>query len=272
MLCILAGCYSAPQPDCGFFCSSAGECPADYHCAADGICHLDGTPADTNCGRDAGVDARIPDTTGDVSPPQVSLFNPGDGVTGVPVSTLIQAGFTEPVLNTAQGMSVRYGAGAGEAVAGTITYDPGTHVATFTPDAPLVGNNLHVVSLSSIIIDNAGNSLVPLTWTFVTANDGVGPVVSMTTPANTATAVPVSSTISVVFSEPVTFGGAADFTVSVGAAPVTGTFSASGIRTIVFTPDDVLPGGSLVEVSLSSGIKDYSNIPLNTTAFSFTTQ
>jgi hypothetical protein len=41
---IVVACYQPPQPDCGFFCGSGGECPSDYTCGADQRCHLDGSP------------------------------------------------------------------------------------------------------------------------------------------------------------------------------------------------------------------------------------
>lgn len=227
-----------------------------------------------NCCPDAGVDARIPDTAiGDLTPPQVTMISPGDGAMNVSVVSPIQAAFSEPVLSTQQGMSVTYGPGAGEIVDGTVTYDPGLRVATFTPTAPLVGSNVHRVTLSSVITDEAGNPLTPpVSWTFVTTSDGVAPTVLMTSPANGATAVPVNSPIAVTFSEPVSFFNSATVAVTVASVPVTGTFSMNGTRTMEFTPDADLPAASLVEVSLSSEIRDYSNFSLTPFSFSFSTQ
>jgi hypothetical protein len=226
-----------------------------------------------NCGPDAGVDARIPDTAiGDFTPPEVTMISPGDGAKNVSVVSPIQAAFSEPVLSTQQGMSVTYGPGAGEIVDGTVTYDPGLRVATFTPTAPLVGSNVHRVTLSSVITDEAGNTLMPVSWTFETTSDGVAPTVLMTSPANGATAVPVNSPIAVTFSEPVRFINSANVAVTVASVPVTGTYSMNGTRTMEFTPDADLPAASLVEVSLSSGIRDYSNFSLTPFSFSFSTQ
>lgn len=274
MLCLFAACYSPPRPDCGFLCSSAGACPTDYHCAADGVCHRDGTPADTSCGRDAGIDARIPDApAGDFTPPQVTLIVPGGNETGILVSATIQAGFDEDVLNAEQALTLRYGAGAGEAVAGTVTYDPALRVATLTPTDPLIGNTAYAANVSTIVTDLAGNALaMPMPWTFTTGPDGTPPIVTMTSPMNNATGVPLNATISVTFTEPVQFFNAANVAVSVASTPITGTFSLAAARTMVFTPDTDLPAASTIDVSLSSGIVDYSNNPLTATAFSFTTQ
>lgn len=276
MLCLLVGCYTPPQPACGFLCSTAGRCPSDYHCASDGICHLDGTPADTSCGRDAGTDARIPDSPpqldADITPPTVIDKVPIAGATNVAVSASARAQFDEPVANTPQGMSLTYGPGAGTAVDGIVDYDPTQRTATFLPTSQLIGNTLHTVSLTSVIVDNSVNHLVPVTWTFTTAPDAVAPAVVMTTPLNNATNVPVATPITVVFTEPVANVNATTFAVTVASTPVAGTFTTPGPRTFVFTPAANLAAASLVTVSLSTGITDNSGNGLTATTFSFTTQ
>jgi hypothetical protein len=45
----LSACYSPYEPDCGFVCGSGGACPEDYTCAADRVCHLDGTDSAKVC-------------------------------------------------------------------------------------------------------------------------------------------------------------------------------------------------------------------------------
>ena len=35
-----AGCYKTPKPNCTFSCGAAGECPTDYGCGPDNVCHL----------------------------------------------------------------------------------------------------------------------------------------------------------------------------------------------------------------------------------------
>jgi hypothetical protein len=44
-----AACYSPYEPVCGFVCGTGGACPADYTCASDNVCHLNGSPASTTC-------------------------------------------------------------------------------------------------------------------------------------------------------------------------------------------------------------------------------
>jgi hypothetical protein len=46
----VGACYSPPEPDCGFVCGPAGECPEDYTCdAAEHFCHRNGTPSTLIC-------------------------------------------------------------------------------------------------------------------------------------------------------------------------------------------------------------------------------
>jgi hypothetical protein len=60
----IAGCYDVPMPPCGFVCGPGGACPDGYTCAADEVCHRDGsppslvcTPPDAGSPTDAAVDA-----------------------------------------------------------------------------------------------------------------------------------------------------------------------------------------------------------------------
>lgn len=67
---ILAACYDVPEPDCGFICGSAGECPSHYTCADDHYCHRNGAPVDLTCAavRDADVTDAAADAAVDAMP------------------------------------------------------------------------------------------------------------------------------------------------------------------------------------------------------------
>jgi PKD repeat protein len=57
----------------------------------------------------------------------------------------------------------------GSAVSGTVTYNPATYTATFTPDANLEYDHTYTATLSTAITDLAGNPLAaPYTWSFTT--------------------------------------------------------------------------------------------------------
>ncbi len=56
---IVPGCYTVPEPVCGFACGPNGACPDDYTCMGDSRCHLNGAPM-MSCGMvDAAVDAPV---------------------------------------------------------------------------------------------------------------------------------------------------------------------------------------------------------------------
>jgi hypothetical protein len=173
-LCIalLVGCYSATQPDCGFYCGPAGECPDNYMCAADRRCHLDGTPASLVCPHrlDGGVDTHMffdgPPDAADITSPIVLSTTPTNAATNVAVNTTIVVVFSEPVLNVDDtSFTVTDGTNA---VIGTVTANSST-MYTFTPSAVLTAATTYTVTLSNVIRDPAGNHLVTVVFSFQTA-------------------------------------------------------------------------------------------------------
>jgi hypothetical protein len=100
-------------------------------------------------------------------------------------------------------------------------------------------------------------------------DETVIPIVTATTPANTATAVPVNSTVSATFNkvmDPATIN-TATFTLSgPGATPVLGTLTSVG-QTATFTPVGNLLGNTTYTATISTGAKDQQG---NALARSFT--
>jgi hypothetical protein len=74
----LGGCFSPDKPVCSFSCGTTSpQCPDDYTCQADGICHLNGQPI-TQC---PFADAAM---APDMSVPldlSLDIFFPADGPT-----------------------------------------------------------------------------------------------------------------------------------------------------------------------------------------------
>src|SRR5207253_5283793 len=88
------------------------------------------------------------------------------------------------------------------AVAGTVTYAGVT--ATFTPASALAPLTTYTATVSTGARDLAGNALAAdFSWSFTTGAtpDTTAPTVSVTVPANAATAVPINQTINATFSE-----------------------------------------------------------------------
>ena len=114
-----------------------------------------------------------------------------------------------------------------------------------------------------------------LSGTTYTTFDDEPPMLALSTPLDSATMVPVGSTIVVVFSEPVAGVDTTSFTVAQGATGIPGTVSANADqKTYTFTPTAALPAASVITVTLSTAIHDLAATPnsLAQTTFSFTTQ
>ncbi len=169
-LATLAGCYSPPQPDCGFACTRNGECPADYTCASDGVCHRDGSPANLICAADARIDTPrpidAPPPDADITPPMVFEVMPAPGATDVPTTAVVRVQFTEPVTNVSTSTFALEVPPS--PIAGTVTeLDPYNY--QFTPTSPLPADATVNVTLYSAIEDLAGNALSPFGYSFTTA-------------------------------------------------------------------------------------------------------
>lgn len=103
--------------------------------------------------------------TGDVTPPTVTGFTPGDGATGVAVLPTLTAAFDEAAdPDTLRFTLVDAG---GAAIGGTVSYDATAHRATLVPAAPLPAGETFTASVTAA--DESGNTMSePVTWTFTT--------------------------------------------------------------------------------------------------------
>ena len=118
-------------------------------------------------------------TTGlaaDTTPPQVSSTSPAANATAVPINAKVSATFNKALdATTATNATFTVTQGTA-AVAGSVTYGPGT-IATFTPASALAGGTLFTATLSTGVKDLAGNALAAIfTWTFTTGTTAaIGP-------------------------------------------------------------------------------------------------
>jgi len=121
-----------------------------------------------------GETALPPDTIS----PTISSVSPQNGQPDVAIDTIVTATFSEPMdsltINTESFTLV------GSAVSGTVTYNPATYTATFTPAANLGYDHEYTATLGTDIKDLAGNPLAgPYIWIFTTES-----APSDTTPPN----------------------------------------------------------------------------------------
>ena len=172
----MAGCYSPPQPACGFLCGPAGACPADYTCLSDQRCHLNSAPV-TACDGDGGIptrDAAMVDTPfgiegivlldADVTGPTV-FTSPGDGQTGVPTTAIVIATFNEPVMNV---LPTTFNLTQSGSLVTTNLSEQTPTQYSLVPTFPLMTGTTYTVTLQPIITDFSGNSLPQTTVSFTT--------------------------------------------------------------------------------------------------------
>ena len=151
--------------------------------------------------------------------PIVVSTSPANGATGVILNTTVTATFSSVMAPGTINTTTFTLMGPAGAVAGAVAYSGTT--ATFTPSASLAASTLYTGTITTGATDPGGNALAAnYVWTFTTGL----PIVISTVPAAGATAVPVNTTISATFSEPMNPAtiNAGTFTVVGPGGPVAG--------------------------------------------------
>ncbi len=246
-LMLLTGCYETPRPLCGFRCGAHAECPADYTCAADGQCHLQGTPPTLSCPLiDAAVDA-------EPALPSVTKIVPADKEMSVASTVTPLAVFNKDVIGVSSStftLTLRDGV---TPVAAVVTYDPTTRTASLTPDLPLYTSKVYDVALSAEIADRHGHRLgESVQWSFLTEADTTPPTVTMTSPIAGAVDVGVDSVLVASFSEPVAQVSAMSFVLASTVGAVAGRLGYPSSTVLSFTPTVQLAPHTIYEATLSS--------------------
>ncbi|HUQ17991.1 MAG TPA: Ig-like domain-containing protein [Gemmatimonadaceae bacterium] len=208
-------------------------------------------------------------TTRDETAPTVLGFTPANGQVGVGTNPPITVTFSEAMdqntINTST-ITLRV-TSTGALVPGAVTYNATTHVATFTPNAPLAVPVNYTIGVSTGVKDLAGNALAVAASSSFTTADLSAPTVTSTSPASGAANVPVNSTISATFSKPMdqsTFT-ASTFQVktTVGGAAVAGAFGYNAAtNTVTFTPSANLASQTAYTVTITTGVKDANGIAM----------
>ncbi len=133
------------------------------------------------------------------------------------------------------------------------------------------------ISLSNgILSDNTANQIAA-TWVgdSVTVSDTTPPTVSSTSPADDATGVAVTTTVTATFSEAMNASTITtdSFTLLIGSTPVSGSVSYnSGTYTAIFTPSANLAYNTTYVALLNGAIADAAGNPLGSSyLWSFTT-
>ncbi len=195
--------------------------------------------------------------------PTVVSTVPVIGATGVPVSTLVSATFSE-AMNPATINAATFtltGPG-GTPVAGAVSFAGTT--ATFAPTTVLATSTLYTATITTGAKDPTGAALAAnFEWTFTTV-PAPSPIVISTVPANGTASVAVNTPISATFSEamnPATINAATFTLTGPGATPVAGTVSYAG-TTATFTPTTVLATSTVFTATITTGAKNSTGIAL----------
>jgi len=208
-------------------------------------------------------------STADVTPPTILLpISPAANATNVLTNTAVNITFSEGMdattINTTN-ITVKNTA-TSALVAGVVSYNAGTHVATFTPNVPLANGTGYTVTVTTGVKDAAGNALASqFTSTFSTAaaSDTTPPTVTSTAPPDAQTVVGVSTIITATFSEAMnasTIDGTT-FTLKTtsGGTPVTGTVTYNaGTFSATFTLTSPLANSTNYTATITTGVKDVS--------------
>ena len=213
----------------------------------------------------------------DATPPQVTSTVPPADATGVSPYDPISATFNEAIKADTLTSDSFVLVGPAGAINGSVSYAAGTYTASFTPAAYLDPYTRYTATLTTAIQDLAGNALsAPYTWSFTTgAADTTPPTVSGRSPGPDATAVPLSASVVITFSESM---AASSFTADTlylsgpyGKVPASLTFNAT--QTVVtLDPTASLLPLQRYTVTLKAAVTDRVGNPLGTDeVWSFTT-
>jgi hypothetical protein len=187
-------------------------------------------------------------TTGagpDSTPPTITLTSPASAGTNVLLNAAVSATFSkamDPVTITAPGTFTLAVAGAGGAsVAGNVTYDSVSQIATFTAAANLTASTEYTATITNAATDLAGNPLAagttPNPWSFTT-----GTAAGQTGP-NLGTASTFGS-----------IGGGAGITNQGIKTVINGNIGTTGASTVVTGFNDAGPGCTYTETPLNVGM------------------
>ena len=187
-------------------------------------------------------------TTGaspDTTPPTIALTSPASAAVNVFLNQAVNATFSEamdPVTILAPGTFTLAVAGpGGAAVAGNVTYDSVSQIATFTPTANLAATTQYTATITNAATDLAGNALAagtdPNPWTFTTGAS-VGPV-----GPNLGVAATFGS-----------LGGGAGITNQGINTVINGDIGTTGASTVVTGFHDASPGCTYTETPLNVGM------------------
>ncbi len=197
-------------------------------------------------------------TSSDITAPTVILEFPSNTSTAVSLSTKVSATFSEP-MDPATILATTFTVKEGiNSVSGVVTF-VGIN-AVFTPNSNLAANTTYTATVTTGVLDLAGNALANnFIWTFTTGAtvDTTAPTVATTDPLALETNVILSKKITATFSEAIDISTltTAKFTLKQGTTSVPGVVNYIGL-VATFIPLSNLVVNTTYTATISSGIKD----------------
>ena len=206
-------------------------------------------------------------TTG--TTPLVISTDPANLATDVILGKIITATFNKDMNPTTVNLTTFVVKQGLIPVTGVVTYSGTT--ATFTPVVNLTANTVYTATITTGTKDASGNGLSgDYTWSFTT---GTTPLVISTDPANNAINVPLSKIVTATFNKsmnPATIS-TTTYVLKKGTVIVPGSVTYTGM-TASFTPTAILEANTVYTATITTGVKDASNIALTADyTWSFTT-
>ena len=198
---------------------------------------------------------------------------PAEGDYSVSVSTFVYVNFSKainPGTLTSNSFLIVKEANPTEMIPATVWANPGNMGGTLKPDALLEENSSYLIMVTADVTDAAGNPLdqeagPPLdafSARFTTGGeDSTPPCVQEIQPPNGAEKVPVGTTISVTFTEPIIPASVTNttFILTGPSGQISGSFAFANSNTqVTFNPDNELIPSVLYQIKLNSGITDSS--------------
>lgn len=194
--------------------------------------------------------------------PTVLSVTPANSATGVALSAVVTAKFSE-AMDEATFLTTTFTLAAGTTpVTGTVAYDAASKTATFTPSANMTADALHTATITTGVKNPLGVALASnVVWIFTPgiSTDIIPPTVSSKFPLDSATGVAVTSIITATFSEgmdPSTIA-TAHFTLKEGANLIPGTVTYDvQNKKAHFAPVENLEGSKTYTATVTTDVKD----------------
>jgi Ice-binding-like/Bacterial Ig-like domain len=193
-------------------------------------------------------------STADAVAPTITATNPASTVANVSLNKTINAVFSkamDPVTITSATFSVVVAGVGGSQVGGTVSYDPTSQIATFSPTANLTTGTQYTAMISNLVTDLFGNALAsgaaPNPWTFTTGS-ALGPTLPDLGAASTFGS----------------FGGGAGITNTGTNTVINGDLGTTGGSTLITGFHDAGTGCDYTITGANSGFvngKIYTNVP-----------